>query len=127
VALFEAKLPPREDRDLEAPLFIGVTADRLRTAIARACKAAGVPVFSPHDLRHRRSAFSMLRAARGLRSAVSWVSGSSASPATRTRTCSATVRSSITRRFCCECAEATRLGARTRLRGGNHAPRGRRA
>jgi integrase len=31
-----------------------VTADRLRTAIARACTAAGVPAFSPHDLRHRR-------------------------------------------------------------------------
>jgi integrase len=26
----------------------------LRTAIGRACKAAGVPEFSPHDLRHRR-------------------------------------------------------------------------
>lgn len=50
----EATLPPREDRDLEAPLFPGASADRLRTAIARACKAAGVPVFSPHDLRHRR-------------------------------------------------------------------------
>ena len=45
---------PRDDRDLEAPMFPGVTADRLRTAIARSCKAAGVPVFSPHDLRHRR-------------------------------------------------------------------------
>jgi integrase len=50
----EATLPPREDRDAEARLFVGVTADRLRTAIARACKAVGVPVFSPHDLRHRR-------------------------------------------------------------------------
>ncbi|HEX2293437.1 MAG TPA: tyrosine-type recombinase/integrase [Gaiellaceae bacterium] len=50
----EANLPPREDRDLEAPLFPGVGADRLRTAIARACKAAGIPAFSPHDLRHRR-------------------------------------------------------------------------
>lgn len=50
----EATLPPREDRDLEAPLFPGATADRLRTAISRACKASGVPVFSPHDLRHRR-------------------------------------------------------------------------
>ena len=46
--------PPREDRDSNAPLFPGVSADRLRTAIARACKAAGIPVFSPHDLRHRR-------------------------------------------------------------------------
>ena len=35
-------------------MFEGVTADRLRTAIARACTAAGVPAFSPHDLRHRR-------------------------------------------------------------------------
>jgi integrase len=50
----EATLPPRDDRDVAARLFPGVTADRLRTAIARACKAAGVPVFSPHDLRHRR-------------------------------------------------------------------------
>jgi integrase len=50
----EATLPPREDREPAAPLSPGVTADRLRTAIARACKAAGVPVFSPHDLRHRR-------------------------------------------------------------------------
>jgi integrase len=50
----EAGLPPREDRDAEAPLFPGVSADRLRTAIARACKAAGIPAFSPHDLRHRR-------------------------------------------------------------------------
>ena len=50
----EASLPPREDRDLEAPLFPDAGADRLRTAIARACRAAGIPVFSPHDLRHRR-------------------------------------------------------------------------
>ncbi len=50
----ERTLPPREDRELEAPLFPEVTADRLRTAIARACRAAAVPVFSPHDLRHRR-------------------------------------------------------------------------
>jgi integrase len=47
-------LPPREDRDTEAPLFPDVTADRLRTVIARACRAAGVPVFSAHFLRHRR-------------------------------------------------------------------------
>jgi integrase len=46
---------PREDRDLSAPVFAGFGIDRFRTAIARACKAAGVPVFSPHDLRHRRA------------------------------------------------------------------------
>jgi integrase len=50
----EATLPPWEDRDPDHPLFPGVTADRLRTAIGRACKAAAIPVFSPHDLRHRR-------------------------------------------------------------------------
>jgi integrase len=50
----EATLPPREDRDPQARLFRDVAADRLRTAIGRACKATGVPVFSPHDLRHRR-------------------------------------------------------------------------
>jgi integrase len=53
-AMLIERLPAREDRDPAAPLFAGVTADRLRTAIARACRDAGVPVFSPHDLRHRR-------------------------------------------------------------------------
>jgi integrase len=49
-----ATLPPREDRDPTAPVFPGVTQERLRTAIARACKATGTPTWSPHDLRHRR-------------------------------------------------------------------------
>jgi integrase len=48
------RLLPREDRDLSARLLPGVGADALGTAIVRACKASGVPVFSPHDLRHRR-------------------------------------------------------------------------
>lgn len=47
-------LCPRDDRRPDRRVFEGVTADRLRTAIARACTAAGVPLFSPHDLRHRR-------------------------------------------------------------------------
>ena len=42
-------------------MFEGVTADRLRTAISRACTAAGVPAFSPHDLRHRRISLEHLR------------------------------------------------------------------
>ena len=50
-----AALVPREDRDLDRQVFAGFGADRLRTAITRACKAAGVPAFSPHDLRHRRA------------------------------------------------------------------------
>jgi integrase len=54
--LFSAVLAlvPRDDRVGATPVFAGLTADRLRTAIARACTAAGVPSFSPHDLRHRR-------------------------------------------------------------------------
>jgi integrase len=47
-------LPPREDRGAEQPVFPGLTQERLRTAIARACKASGTPTWSPHDLRHRR-------------------------------------------------------------------------
>jgi integrase len=49
-----ATLPPREDRDLDAPLFPDLTDARLRTAITKACKATGTPHFSPHGLRRRR-------------------------------------------------------------------------
>jgi integrase len=54
--LFEAvtALVAREDRVPERPVFQGFGGERFRTAIARACNAAGVPSFSPHDLRHRR-------------------------------------------------------------------------
>ena len=47
-------LVPREDRDPADRVFPDTGQAQLRTAIARACKAAGVPRFSPHDLRHRR-------------------------------------------------------------------------
>jgi integrase len=47
-------LKARDDRAPDGAVFDGVTAERLRTAITRACVAAGVPAFSPHDLRHRR-------------------------------------------------------------------------
>jgi integrase len=45
---------PRDDRTPERRVFGGFGADRFRTAVGRACTAAGVPAFSPHDLRHRR-------------------------------------------------------------------------
>jgi integrase len=48
------RLAAREDRDAAAPLYADVTADRLWTAIARACRDSGTPHFSPHALRHRR-------------------------------------------------------------------------
>ena len=43
-----------DDRIAERRVFQGFGGDRFRTAITRACIAAGVPTFSPHDLRHRR-------------------------------------------------------------------------
>jgi integrase len=48
------RLPAREDRVPAAPLFPIGSADNLRMAVGRACRDAGVPTFSPHDLRHRR-------------------------------------------------------------------------
>jgi integrase len=54
--IFEAvcELVPREDRVLDRRVFQGFGGDRFRTAVTRACTGAGVPAFSPHDLRHRR-------------------------------------------------------------------------
>lgn len=43
-----------DSRDIDARLFAEITSDALRTAIARACVTAGIAVWSPHDLRHRR-------------------------------------------------------------------------
>src|SRR6266536_2746654 len=47
-------LVPRDDRIPERRVFQGFGGDRFRTALTRACTAAGIPAFSPHDLRHRR-------------------------------------------------------------------------
>jgi integrase len=57
----KATLPHRRFRDHEARLFADSGADAPRTAIAKACKAEGIPVFSPHDLRHRRISLLHLR------------------------------------------------------------------
>lgn len=48
------ELCARDDRHPDRRVFENVTGDRLRTALTRASTAAGVPAFSPHDLRHRR-------------------------------------------------------------------------
>jgi integrase len=57
----EATLPHRRFRDPEARLFADSGSDALRTAIGKACKAARVPLWSPHDLRHRRISLLHLR------------------------------------------------------------------
>ena len=45
---------PREDRTAERRVFQGLTDDALRNAMERTCKLAGIPHYTPHDLRHRR-------------------------------------------------------------------------
>ena len=57
----QATLPAREDRELDAPIFPGLTDANLRMAITRACKAGGVPHFSPHGLRRRRGSLAYKR------------------------------------------------------------------
>jgi integrase len=57
----EATLPHRRFRDHAARLFGDSGADAIRTAISKACKAEGIPVWSPHDLRHRRISLLHLR------------------------------------------------------------------
>lgn len=47
-------LVPREDRDLGARVFGWLSQANLRREIARGCRATGTPLWSPHDLRHRR-------------------------------------------------------------------------
>ena len=48
-----AQVPP-DDRTPERKLFPGLDEGTMRDAIGRACRAAGVPFYSPRDLRHRR-------------------------------------------------------------------------
>ncbi len=44
---------PPDDRTAERRVFPGFTPDLARSVMARACKAAGIAHFHPHDLRHR--------------------------------------------------------------------------
>jgi integrase len=48
-----AETCPPDDRTPERRVFIGFSPDVAKNVMARACKAAGIPHFSPHDLRHR--------------------------------------------------------------------------
>jgi integrase len=44
---------PPDDRTPERRVFVGFSPDVAKNVMARACKAAGIPHFHPHDLRHR--------------------------------------------------------------------------
>jgi integrase len=52
MAEIAAACPP-EDRTHERPVFIGFNAVAVKSVMARACKAAGIAHYHPHDLRHR--------------------------------------------------------------------------
>ena len=57
----ELRLPHPRFRSADTRLFADSGADALRTAIAKACKAEAIPLWSPHDLRHRRISLLHLR------------------------------------------------------------------
>src|SRR5439155_24295128 len=50
-----AALCPPEDRTPDRRVFMGLTESGVRDAMRRACTAAQIPHYHPHDLRHRRA------------------------------------------------------------------------
>lgn len=48
------RLCPPDDRTRERAVFPGVTPDGAKNVMARACIAARIAHYHPHDLRHRR-------------------------------------------------------------------------
>jgi integrase len=50
---------PPDDRAPERRVFPGQTPAALGNLMRRACVAAGIPLYSPHDLRHRYSSVKM--------------------------------------------------------------------
>jgi integrase len=48
-----AETTPPDDRTPERRVFAGFSPDVAKNVMARGCKAAGIPHFSPHDMRHR--------------------------------------------------------------------------
>ena len=58
---FEAQDARRVGLAREALVISPDCADALRTSIAKACRALAIPLWSPHDLRHRRISLLHLR------------------------------------------------------------------
>ena len=56
-------LTPPDDRAPERKVFVGASTAAIRSAMARACKSAGIADYSPHDLRHR---YASVQVARGV-------------------------------------------------------------
>jgi integrase len=55
-----AETCPPDDRTPERRVFIAFSGDVAKNVMARACKAAGIPHFHPHDLRHRYASVKLL-------------------------------------------------------------------
>lgn len=102
-----ASLLEREDRDPEAPLFPIGSTDRLRMAISRACRDAGVPTFSPHDLRHRRISLLHHEGVHGRRSELASGSEASRRRPRRTPMCLWTIGRSIAQSYSSASARCT--------------------
>lgn len=49
------QLLPLDDRTPDRLVFLGLTGAGVRASMSRACMLAGIPNYSPHDLRHRRA------------------------------------------------------------------------
>ena len=52
---------PPDDRTAERRVFPGASADAMKNVMARACKAAAIAHFHPHDLRHRYASVQISR------------------------------------------------------------------
>lgn len=52
---------PPDDRTAERRVFAGATPDAVKNVIDRACKAAGIAHYHPHDLRHRYASVQIAR------------------------------------------------------------------
>lgn len=44
---------PADERDPKRVIFPGITGNSMRSAMRLACSKAGIPTYTPHDLRHR--------------------------------------------------------------------------
>lgn len=79
-----ADLVPREDRDEARRVFKGLSEAGTRHAMTAACLTAGIPAYTPHQLRHRRGTLWHHNPDVSLREQMSWGGWSKADVAVET-------------------------------------------